>query len=190
MLLRVLVDLPRWLLLAMLVFAPWAYGCTRPWGLAILRPTMLITVALWIVGCVVRRQWPKVQPVVLVGAGFLLLPGWWMIVNAQYRYYWDEGKFVPIPCISTIAPGAVDTKFAVPMMVRITGLLGILFCVCDLSQRPVWRRRILWTVGATGITLIIYGLIRRIIGAPEMTATGDLIWTFFANYIYHANAGA
>jgi hypothetical protein len=31
-----LVELPRWLLLAVIVYAPWAFGCTRWWAKTLL----------------------------------------------------------------------------------------------------------------------------------------------------------
>ena len=30
------MDLPRWFLLAVVVYAPWAYGCTRWWAKTLL----------------------------------------------------------------------------------------------------------------------------------------------------------
>jgi hypothetical protein len=75
-------------------------------------------------------------------------------------------------------------------MIRITGLLGILSFVCDLAQRPEWRRRLWWTIGITGVSLILFGLARRTAGGVRLSAEGVPIETFFATYLYTANAGA
>jgi len=187
---RVFIDTPRWLFLAALVFAPWAYGCTRFWALNILRITMALILLLWLAGCIARRAKPAVPPLLLGTAAFLLLQGWWMIANAHYVYDSQNLQFVQISSLLNFAPGDVDTVFAVPAMFRLTGLLGMVCFVADLAQRPQWRRRLWQTIGFTGASLIVYGIYRRVEGSPEVTSGGTEIYTFFANYIYHANAGA
>src|SRR5688572_9196651 len=122
---RTLVEFPRWLFLAALVFAPWAYGCTRPWAINVLSTVMLIVTCVWIGGCIFRRLRPRIAATVLAAVSFLLLQGWWMILNAQYTYDRGEFQFVPVSCFWRSGPGVVDRVDSIPAMIRITGLLGI-----------------------------------------------------------------
>src|SRR4029453_8011725 len=52
---RAWVDFPRWLLLATLVFAPWAYGSTQLWAIQTLKVLLGLICLLWVVECVARR---------------------------------------------------------------------------------------------------------------------------------------
>src|SRR5437899_9627379 len=75
---RPLIDAPCWLLLAALVFAPWAYGCTRPWGIEILCWLLDAIVFLWAIECLIRERRPRI-PLLLLGALLCLLAQrWWM----------------------------------------------------------------------------------------------------------------
>jgi O-antigen ligase len=188
---RFLIEAPRWMLLFLLVFAPWAYGSTRPWAIDFLIQTMPLVILLWLVGCAVQRRWPTVHPLFIVLAAFLFVQGWGMIANAQTSYDREGLKFIPKEQIWKSGPGVVDQDEAIPIMLRITGLLGIVAFASDLSQRERWRRRIAWTIAFTAGTLILYGIIQRMLGAPTIfwgdSRPGD---NFFATYYYHANAAA
>jgi hypothetical protein len=187
---RTIVDFPRWLLLAALVFAPWAYGCTRPWAIEALNVMTLTVTCTWIAGCIVRRTRPRIPIVLLAAASFLLLQGWWMILNARYAYDRSVFQFVPVPCFWANGPGVVDRVDAIPAMLRITGLLGIICFVGDLVQRPRWRTRVWWTIALTGASIALYGLALRVSGAVMVNQRGEVIDRFFAGYRYHGNAGA
>src|SRR5438874_3632474 len=154
-----LVVAPRWLLLAILVFAPWAYGCVLPWTINVLNIAMASLVVLWLAGCVMRRMKPVVPIVVWATAALLLLQGWWMIINAECYYDPDALKFVPIPSLLSFAPGGIDRAHSWPMMCRFSGLLGIVCFASDLAQRADWRRRIAWTICISGSALILFGLV-------------------------------
>ncbi len=54
-----LVELPRWLLLAAIVYAPWAFGCTRWWAKTLLIQSLLVISLLWLVSLLLRRRWPR-----------------------------------------------------------------------------------------------------------------------------------
>src|SRR5438132_8018418 len=83
---RVLIDSPRWLLLAALVYAPWAYGCTRPWTADVLSALLGGLVFLWLAGCAVRRTGPVISAVPLVASLLLIGQAWWMVLNAKSEY--------------------------------------------------------------------------------------------------------
>ena len=187
---RSLIEFPRWLFLAILVFAPWAYGCIPGWSIVVLDVASAGILVVWILGCVARRAKPKVGLIPLASVGFLLCQGWGMILNAHYAYDRSKLEFRPLDSGWRLAPGAVDIVDSIPVMVRLTGLLGIFCFACDLMQRPHWRRRVGWTIGATGISIVLYGLAERIAGVQRWSAGGDQIDTFFSTYLYNANAGA
>src|ERR1043165_7408865 len=54
---ELLVTTPRWLLLAALIYAPWAYGGTRPWTVDVLNLVLGAIMILWLMGCAVGLWW-------------------------------------------------------------------------------------------------------------------------------------
>src|SRR5271163_3655877 len=88
--LRAVIDTPRWLLLAALVYAPWAYGCTPAWTIRFLEILLAVITGLWLAGCALRRAKPRVHPVMLGCAALILIQGWWMAFNPHYM---DLGNF-------------------------------------------------------------------------------------------------
>lgn len=191
---RVLIDSPRWLFLAVLAWAPWAYGSTRNWTLPVFTSLLAGVVVLWFVGLLARRSRPTVHPILLVAALFLIAQGWFMIWNAPFFYDRATLEFVPIASFWKGGPGALDTVDAVPMMARLTGLLVLMCFICDLSTRPVWRQRIWVTVGLVAVSLIAFGLGRKVLGLELMSEDagprGQPFKTSFALYLYRGNAAA
>ena len=188
------IAVPRWLLLAMLVYAPWAYGCTEDWAITGLNILMATITALWLVGCGLRKKPPVLNRLCLACVIFLLAQGWFITWNAQYRCDPKGLEFFPIDPFWKARPGTVDQLLSLPIMFRITGLLGILCFVADLSRRPQWRMRLWWTVAAVGTSIVLLGIIQRITLAPRIfwqVPHDRWPWPFFfATYFYHANAGA
>ena len=189
--LRFLTDAPRWLLLLSLLYAPWAFGCTRPWTIDLLNALLGTAVALWLVDCAVRRVRPRVHPVCAGCALLLALAGWWMCGNAHWLYDPEYFRFVPVEPWWKSAPGTVDRAVSLAMMVRISALLGVVCMVADLSRHASWRRRLWWTIALAGTSVVLFGLVQRSVGAPlmpfENVRQGHL---YFATYFYHGNAGA
>src|SRR2546423_15130895 len=52
-------DLPRWLFLAALIYAPWDYGGTSVPSTRRINMVLGVVVALWLVGLIVRRRRPQ-----------------------------------------------------------------------------------------------------------------------------------
>jgi hypothetical protein len=189
--LRFLTDLPPWLLLSSLIYAPWAFGSTRAWTIDVLNVLLGAVVAFWLADCAVRRVWPRVHPVCAVAAGLLALQGWWMCGNAHWLYDPEYFRFVPVESWWKAAPGTVDQSVSVAMMVRVSALLAVICFVNDLSRHVQWRRRLWWTITVAGTSVVLFGLLQRGVGAPllpfENVRPGHL---YFATYFYHGNAGA
>ncbi len=187
-----LVNAPRWLFLAALVFGPWAYGSTRPWCMQILDGILGVVVVLWLASCAVRRRLPLVPWPLSVTALLLLLQGWFLILNAEAMYDRDLFVFTPLHQLVPFAPGVVDRLAAIPTMLNDSAMLGAVCFAADLGQRPVWRKRLWWTAALNGILLMICGLGMKICGIyiTSYLDPTNVGWDCFAFYYYHGNAGA
>lgn len=184
-------DLSRGIVLGALVFAPWAYGSTRPWAIDLLTLILGAAAGLWLAAFLLLRDRPRVPVVAVVLMAAVLAQGSWMALNAHSLFDTKFGMFVPIPAWAEGAPGSVDRTASIAMMLRVTGLLGALCIASDMVQRPAWRARLWWMVCAAGTSLIAFGLVQRMSGARMIFwAESRQIFFFFATYLYHANAGA
>ena len=189
-----LVNAPRWLFLAALVFGPWVYGCTRPWAMQIAGWDLGVVILLWLAGCAVRRRRPIVPWPLAVSALILFLQGWFMIVNVagdvRPAVYF---RFIPaLHCSRSLRRGGGSPLCDSPDAGYDSAMLGAVCFVADLAQRPVWRTRLWWTAALNGILLMICGLGMKIMriyitSALDPTLIGS---TSFAFYFYHGNAGA
>jgi len=186
-----LINAPRWLLLAALVYAPWAYGCTRPRTVGVLNVLLGLVVALWLAGCIARRKWPKIHRVPLTVTGLLLAQAWWMVLNAKSDYDTTALQYLPLSPWLDWAPGSLHKSLSLPMAIHVSALLGAGCFCCELAGRPSWRKRLLRTIALNGVLLITFGLIQRLTGAQCIFwGPADQGNTFFATYRYHANAGS
>jgi O-antigen ligase len=186
-----LLATSRWLFLALLVFAPWAYGCTEPWAIRWLNAGMALVLMLWVDGCVLRGVWPAVHRGAVVCIALLLVQGWWMALNPRFAHDFATHTFQPVAARFGWAPGTVDGALSHATMLRITGLLGMLLFTADLATSAIWRRRVWWTLALTGVSIVSLGLVQRVGAAPM------IFWedrqtqaSFFATYYYAGNAGA
>ncbi len=191
---RALIDAPRWLLLLALVFAPWAYGCTRPWGIQMLCLMLDAMIFLWAIECVLRERRPRI-PLLLLGTLLCLLAqGWWMAWNAKSIFDPNLLAFIPKPSFLSSRPGSVDAKLSTSSMWLVTSLAGTLLFTVDVAQRPAWRERILLVMAFTGLSIALFGIIQKLGGEPILSWTWERekleLDNNFALYRYRGNAGA
>lgn len=190
----VLIDAPRWLLLLTLVFAPWAYGCTRPWGIEVLCWLLDATIFLWVIECVARKRQPRIPLLLLAPLLCLLAQGWWMAWNAKSVFNPEALAFVPKPSFLSSKPGSVDAKLSTSSMWLITSLAGAIVFTADIAKRPVWRKRILLTMALTGLSIALFGIVQKIGGERVLSWTWERekleLDNNFALYRYRGNAGA
>lgn len=187
---RAVVEIPRWLFLATLFWAPWAYGSTPDWAIQFLEVLLAIIVAVWLAGCAIRRLKPAIHPTLLKCTIVILAAGWAMAFNPHFQEIGNY-LFAPVRPRLPWLPGTVDAATSIKAMLRITSLLGIICFVCDLSTRRAWRRRIWGTIGITGVTLVLFGLLQSASARPLLVwDREDMSVPYFATYYYHGNAGA
>ena len=194
----------RWILLAALIFAPWAYGCTSADEIAILNGILGTALVLWLASLLPgvlsqhnrvsesghRRSMPRV--LVIIASAVLVL-GWAMALNARSIYDSDFFLFISRRNILPSAPGSVDAAISAAWMFRATLLIGIVFLVIDLAGDPVWLLRLWWTIALAGGSIALFGLLEKASGAQMIFWRSVPEWErvpFFATYYYHGNAGA
>ena len=195
----------RWILLAALIFAPWAYGSTSADEIAMLNGILGTALVLWLTSRLLeglsrhnrtsdpgrKRSMPRV---LVIAASALLVLGWAMALNARSIYDSDFFLFVSRRNILPSAPGSVDAAISAAWMLRATLLIGVTLMIVDLTRDSVWLLRLWWTIAIAGGSIALLGLLQKATGAAM------IFWgppgprgpyeTFFATYFYHANAGA
>jgi hypothetical protein len=188
----ILVDIPRWGLLGMLVFAPWAYGSTRPWGRTFLTASLLVVLGFFLLSLIAKLRLPKLNRISVILTVLLLLQGWIMVLNPKQRFEPALFTYTNLPGAIPWLPGVVDQATSQAQLLLVTGLIGAFWVAGDLAASARWRMRTWWVLCLTGISLIVLGLAQRFTGAKSIfwDPYTDTEPTFFATYRYHANAGA
>src|SRR5256714_4357506 len=194
-----------WLLLAALVFAPWAYGCTSADEIGLLTKILGIALVLWLTSGLLRvlshqtgisdsGYRPSVPRLLIIIASAALVFGWAMSLNGHSIYDSDFFLFISRQNVFPSAPGSVDAAISTAWMLRATLLIGVIFLAVDLAQDPVWLLRLWWTVVLAGGSIALLGLLQKGTGAPMIFWQPAKRWgessNFFASYYYHGNAGA
>lgn len=194
-----------WVLLAALVFAPWAYGCTSADEIAILNKILGTALVLWLISLllrVLRHQTGvsnrgyrlSVPRVLVIIASAVLVLGWAVTLNARSIYDSDFFIFISRQNILPSAPGSVDAAISTAWMLRATLLIGVVFLVADLARSPVWLLRLWWAIVIAGGSIALLGLLQKATAAPMIFWQPAKRWgespIFFASYYYHGNAGA
>lgn len=188
-----LLQLPRWLLLAVAVYAPWAYGSTRPWAADILNYQLIFLNVCFLLSLVLKRKWPRIPGWAAFFMVALLGLGWWMTCNVYAVY--DPRNFSLTPVVPLVEgwPGTRDQSISFERLLSWTGFFGAFCVACDMLSNTVWRNRLWVTLSLTGVSIALFGLGQRILGAPAIFWMRDeysVTPMFFSTYLYHANAGA
>jgi hypothetical protein len=189
---NILADIPRWGVLALLVFAPWAYGSTRPWGRTVVTVSLLILLAFFLLSLLARLRLPWSNPVSAILTALLLLQGWTMVLNPKQIFDPTSFTYAPLPGAIPWLPGVVDKMTSKPQLLLVTGLIGAFWITGDMAHSRRWRTRTWWVMSLSGISLVALGMAQRLTGATAIfwDPSTDSGPTFFATYRYHANAGA
>jgi len=186
-------DAARWIFLAALIYAPWAYGGTTSTSIQIINWLLLLAFILWIVELLVRWRRPRFSRLLLFLTCALITIGGWMALNAISIYDSDFYVFVPLRNFASHLTGSVDYAISAAWMLRGALLLCAILFVVDVSQSSRWLLRLWYTIGLAGGTIAFVGLLQKATGAQMIFWQTAPVWgakTFFATYYYHGNAGA
>lgn len=189
---NILIVCARVSLLLHIVFAAANYGLTREDGIHAFNWSMGFTLALWILGCAVGGTWPrigKLPPVVILcilGLGAFVMAG----------DLWDpaSGDELPGPeWLSEFALriGTFDFALSKAALIRTGVLLGAFLIALDLFASPVWTRAVLLTSGFTGVGMVVFFYLQRLV--PEifgLRALDGVTPLSFATYRYWGNAAS
>lgn len=185
------MEAPRWIFLAALVYAPWAYGSTREWAVTGLSILIGVVMMLWMVGCLLRRAWPQVPPVLAIATILLAAQGWFLVGNAKFDYDPATLEFNELNPLLPWAPGSLHRSLSLKNMTQLSAMLFSLCFVCETARQAVWRKRLLLTLALTGVSLVLLGLTQRLTNATAIFwGPEEMGQSFFATYRYHSNAGA
>ncbi len=184
-----LVDFPRWLLLALILYAPWAYGSIpSPWRDGLIFGCYGI-LFLWITTLMVRRRINYLNLYGLFWVILILAQGLWMVYNAKFIYDNDYNQFTPFNPPYPTLPGSIDQVVSQFNILQLGSFLGIAMMACEISQNPIWRNRIMLTLCLSGFSIIFLGLAQHLMGFLLLYPQRINVWPF-ATYYYHGNAGA
>ncbi len=188
---RFIINAPRWLLLVALVYAPWAYGSTRPWAISGLDGLLGAVLVSWLLSYLLRQQWPSVHPVLGVAALGLVAQAWFMVVNAKYEYDTQVHEFITLTPLLSWAPGSLHRALSQENATQLSAMLVAVCVVCEISRSWLWRKRLLLTMALAGTSVVVLGLAQKFTNASAVFwGSEDMGKTFFATWRYHANAGA
>ena len=188
---RWIIDSPRWLMLAALVYAPWAYGSTRPWTITCLNWLLGSLLGLWFLSHLLRQRLPKLQPVMAIAIGGLVVQAWFMVLNARYDYDGASHEFIALTPLLPWAPGSLDRALSIESATRLSLVLFSGFIVAEMAEHSIWRRRLLGTMAIAGTSVVLLGLAQRFTGAPGIFWQQENFGpNFFATFRNHTNAGA
>src|SRR5438876_1029560 len=190
---KLLRHASRWIFLAALVYAPWAYGGTTSASIQIINWLLVAAFTLWIIEMVVSGRSRARPRLLLFLICALIAIGGWMAVNAKSIYDSDFYTFVPLRNFAPHLTGSVDYAISAAWMLRGALLLCAILFVVDLSQSNRWLLRLWFTIGLVAGSIAFLGLLQKATGAQMIFWQTAPVWgatTFFATYYYHGNAGA
>ena len=107
---KCLREAAGWVLLATLVYAPWALGGLPPWAIAPIERLLALAIGFWVAGCIIGRRWPRVSSLAWASAGLILLDGWGMAMNAHDVYIAASRSLTPVASLWPDAPGAPPAR--------------------------------------------------------------------------------
>lgn len=155
----------RWIFLAALVYAPWAYGGTTATSIETINWLLFAVFVLWIIELIVSRRRPAFQLILLFLTGGLIGIGAWMVANSKSIYDSDFQVFMPLERLAPGLPGSVDYAISFAWMVRGALLLCTVLFVADFSQSNRWLLRLWYVIALVAGSIAFLGLLQKATGA-------------------------
>ena len=127
----------------------------------------------------------------LILVGLILGYGWLMVVNARAYYLFNELSFQEISGrIWEGGPGSIAKTASATKMIEVSGLFLVFFAAVRSRGSETWKR-LLAILPLLGAVITIVGLFHRVLDAPSVWFVDQTHpATFFAPFIYNANAGS
>lgn len=178
-----------YLLMLVLLAAPFLYGGTTDGAMLLLSLALYGCGVLWFAGLALERRLPKAPGILAACAGFLFLQGWLMTLNARSIFDRDFLAVVErTPAIPWL-PGSVDQRGSISFMMRLGALLLLLVMVADFSRSTRWVRRFTYTMAVTGVVFAALGVWQKIAAHPlRIWPVEPVPPSAFATFWYHGNA--
>ncbi len=173
-----------------LLITPFLMAGQSTVGRHTLQALLLVAAGLHLVGVLLARRRPMAPASILVAAAIILSVGWFMTLNANGLYSPSRSLIRAIDAPLPFLPGSSEYRSSLRDLLTVTGLLGVILLVIELSRRLRWRLALLMTIALAGCLLAVVGLLERAtlvsLYAPHMDR-GEGI--YFASFNYHAAAG-
>ncbi len=186
-----MISFARWIFLGTLIYAPWAYGSTRPWAIVLLNYFLWSCGGICAIGWLWERYRPRLPLVPLICFSLLIFQAWWMWFNASAYYDTSYWEFIYLSQPFPALPGSWDKAATLLTLQSLIGLAVAFFLTADLVADRLWRQRLWKTMGLAGGSIILFGLTQRAAHAPSIFwLNEDTGHSFFGGYRYHANAGS
>ncbi len=187
-----ITECSRWAILAILIAAPWPWGCVLRKHRELLAWALIGSSALATLGWLIEFRRPRCPLPALLSAALLLAFGWGMCANP--KAYWEPALrlLLPLPSPVEWLPGTLNKAASQSWMLFFSGLFGLLTITADLAHSRIWRARLWNTLALSGFLVAAFGLLQRSAGAP------NVFWapgkpgneTFFGPFVYHGNAAS
>lgn len=181
----------RTVFVAAMVFAPWAYGCTRQAQMQQLDWILFISGAFLAVGLVlgakVRLAWiPVVFTIVLLAYGWasFAIPKYYADL-VLWEQPWLEDWLDPLAVYAT-----ANNPLALRTMINLSAILVGFLVAIDVWSHPEWRLRCARIVAISAVVFAVYGILQRSTGFLQLMSENGRVPLSFAMYRYWGNAGA
>ena len=182
----------RWAVLAILIAAPWPWGCVLRKHRELLAWALIGSSLIASLGWLIETRRPRCPLPALLSAALLLTIGWGMAANP--KAYWDPTLRLLLPLQSPLEwlPGTLNEASSKSWMLLFSGLFGLVIICADLTHSRIWRARLWNTLALSGFLVAAFGLLQRSSGAT------NIFWahgkpgneTFFGPFVYHGNAAS
>jgi len=182
---------PFFFLLLLVIFVFGAFGSAPEE----IKKVSVVLIGGWSLYAVIffPRQWlvPKIPVFCLILVVAILIFGWLVTLNAKASYSFVDFSFKEIENrFWKQGPGTVTQKASIAKMWEVTALFLAFLAVVRSCESRWWK----WVLGmfpVLGAAITCIGLYHRAIDASSVWLVDQIHpETFFAPYVYNANAGA